>query len=49
MATANKQAGEEVTHLRLLYETATNANLPLTDRIKAIEELKANTLIILPS
>lgn len=37
---ANKQAGAQLTTLKLLYDAATNANTPLQDRLEAVKGLK---------
>ena len=37
---ANQKAAEEMVNLRILYDAATNANIPLKDRIELSEELQ---------
>lgn len=44
---ANKQAGEQVTAAKSLYEAATNLNNPISERIKYAKELKAEFPAIL--
>lgn len=40
MEEANKSAGKQIADLKILYETATNANIPIEDRRKAVVALQ---------
>lgn len=38
---ANKQAGKEIATLKILYQAATDVNVPMQDRLKAVKELQS--------
>jgi hypothetical protein len=41
MAAANKDAGAQITDLKILYSAATNVNLSMDERLRAVKALKA--------
>lgn len=40
MESANKQAGKQIADLKILYQAATDVNIPIKERLKAVKELQ---------